>query len=116
MFFAKKQRNFSFFIIFCQKMKKRDFRSKSGIWGGNFQRWGPLFQRWGPLFQRWGSLFQRLHLGQIGPILQFCQKVTKTLKKTDNVVRFDRFYIFSLHFYDFRCRSGKYCIFGVHFT
>jgi len=59
---------------------------------------------------------QRWDLGQIGPILQFCQKVTKTLKKTENVVRFDGFYIFSLHFYDFRCRSGKYCIFGVHFT
>ena len=35
-----------------------------------------------------------MDLGQIGPILQFCQKVTKTLKKTENVIRFDRFYIF----------------------
>ena len=35
VFCKKKQRNFSFFHDFCQKMKKRDFRSKSGILGGH---------------------------------------------------------------------------------
>jgi len=53
MFFAKKQRNFIFFMIFCQKMKKRDFRSKSEILGGHSNAWDPHSNAWDPHSNAW---------------------------------------------------------------
>ena len=35
-------------MIFCQKLKKRDFRSKSEILGGHSNAWDPHSNAWDP--------------------------------------------------------------------
>ena len=94
VFCKKKQRNFIFFMIFCQKMKKRDFRSKSGIWGGTSNAGDP-YSNAGDPYSNAGDPYSNVCIWvKLGRFCSFCKKWQKLWRKIENVIRFDRFYIF----------------------